>query len=64
MIALGMIVRHELLDCVLKRCRSEEEHPAQNHRTSSSSGLAHSPIASFEIQDITGSTAGDTNTSG
>jgi len=24
-----MIVRHELPDCVLKRCRSEEDHPAQ-----------------------------------
>ena len=29
MIALGMIVRHELPDCVLKRCQSEEGHPAQ-----------------------------------
>ena len=29
MIALGMIVRHELPDCVLKRCRPEEDHPAQ-----------------------------------
>jgi hypothetical protein len=29
MIALGMMVRHELPDCVLKRRRSEEEHPAQ-----------------------------------
>jgi hypothetical protein len=29
MIALGMIVRHELPDCVLKRCPSEEDHPAQ-----------------------------------
>jgi hypothetical protein len=28
-IALGMIVRHELADCVLKRRRSEEDHPAQ-----------------------------------
>jgi hypothetical protein len=29
MIALGMIVRHELQERVLKRCRSEEDHPAQ-----------------------------------
>jgi hypothetical protein len=29
MIALSMIVRHELPDCVLKRCRFEEDHPAQ-----------------------------------
>jgi len=29
LIALGMIVRRELPDCVLKRCRSEEDHPAQ-----------------------------------
>jgi hypothetical protein len=29
MIALGVVMRHELPDCVLKRCRSEEEHPAQ-----------------------------------
>jgi hypothetical protein len=29
MIALGVVVRHELPDCVLKRCRSEEAHPAQ-----------------------------------
>src|ERR1022692_1801083 len=28
MIALGMIVRHELPDRVLKRCRCEEDHPA------------------------------------
>jgi hypothetical protein len=28
MIALGMIVRHELPDRVLKGCRSEEDHPA------------------------------------
>ena len=29
MIALGIIVRHELPDCVLKRCQFEEDHPAQ-----------------------------------
>jgi hypothetical protein len=29
MIVLGGVVRHELRDCVLKRCRSEEDHPAQ-----------------------------------
>jgi hypothetical protein len=29
MIALSLMVRHELADCVLKRCRSEKEHPAQ-----------------------------------
>jgi hypothetical protein len=29
MIALGVVVRHELADCVLKRRRSEEDHPAQ-----------------------------------
>ena len=29
MIALGVVVRHELPDCVLKRCRSEEDHPVQ-----------------------------------
>ena len=29
MIALGVVVRHELPHCVLKRCRSEEDHPAQ-----------------------------------
>ncbi len=29
MITLGMIVRYELSDCVLKRCQSEEDHPAQ-----------------------------------
>lgn len=29
MIALGVVVRHELSDCVLTRCRSEEDHPAQ-----------------------------------
>lgn len=28
-IALGMIVRHELPDRVLKRCPSKEDHPAQ-----------------------------------
>lgn len=28
-IALGMIMRRELPDCVLKRYRSEEDHPVQ-----------------------------------
>jgi hypothetical protein len=29
MIALGVVVRRELPDCVPKQCRSEEDHPVQ-----------------------------------
>jgi hypothetical protein len=29
MIALGMVVRHEMPDRVLKRCLSEEDHSVQ-----------------------------------
>jgi hypothetical protein len=49
MIALGVIVRYEVSDCVLKRCRSEEDHPAQTLL----SRFADSTIASFEFLDTT-----------
>ena len=31
-IALGMVMRHELVDGVLKRCVPKEDHPAQTLR--------------------------------
>jgi hypothetical protein len=40
MIALGMVVCHELPDGVLKRCLSEEDHPIQALLFNGSSGLS------------------------